>query len=64
MGEAVLRVVERTGRCTATAANPDTGRVDVDTLALLRSWGHEDFAVYAEVIEGGEIATGDVVTVT
>ncbi|MFP4406707.1 MOSC domain-containing protein [Rhodosalinus sp.] len=61
VGDAVLRVVERTGRCTATMANPETGRVDVDTLALLRSWGHEDFAVYAEVAEGGEIAAGDAV---
>lgn len=63
VGGAVLRVVERTGRCTATTANPDTGRVDADTLALLRTWGHEDFAVYAEVMESGEIAAGDTVTV-
>jgi hypothetical protein len=63
VGGAVLRVVERTGRCTATTANPDTGRVDVDTLALLRTWGHEDFAVYAEVVEGGGIAAGDTVTI-
>jgi hypothetical protein len=62
IGRAVLRVVERTGRCSATTANPETGRADVDTLALLRSWGHEDFAVYAEVVEGGEIAPGDAVT--
>ncbi|WP_273522796.1 MOSC domain-containing protein [Rhodosalinus sediminis] len=59
VGAARLRVVERTGRCRATTANPETGRVDVDTLALLREWGHEDFAVYAEVVEGGEIAVGD-----
>lgn len=62
VGATRLRVVERTGRCRATMANPETGRVDVDTLALLREWGHEDFAVYAEVVEGGAIALGDTVT--
>jgi uncharacterized protein YcbX len=63
VGGAILRVVERTGRCTATTANPETGRVDVDTLALLRTWGHEDFAVYAEVVVEGEVAAGDPVTI-
>ncbi|SDY51823.1 MOSC domain-containing protein [Citreimonas salinaria] len=59
IGSAILHVRERTGRCKATTANPETGRIDADTLGALKSWGHTDFAVYAEVIEDGEIATGD-----
>ena len=59
VGSAVLRVRERTDRCLATASNPDTGRRDADTLGTLDHWGHRDFSVRAEVIEGGEIRIGD-----
>jgi hypothetical protein len=41
-------------------ANPETGRRDADTLgALEEGWGHTDFGIYAEVIEGALIRTGD-----
>ena len=63
IGPAVLRVIERIERCKATMANPETGRRDADPLAALRSWGHQDFGVFAEVIEGGRIAQGDRVRV-
>jgi uncharacterized protein YcbX len=63
IGGAVLRVTERTDRCAATTANPDTGKRDADTLAALRSWGHEDFSVRAQVIAGGSVALGDTVKV-
>ncbi len=59
IGSAVLRVRERTDRCSATTANPETGKRDADTLAALKHWGHMDFSVRAEVIEGGEIRPGD-----
>lgn len=60
LGTARLRVTERIGRCSATQANPDTGRRDAETLrALEAGWGHEDFGVYAEVIADGEVALGD-----
>jgi uncharacterized protein YcbX len=59
VGGAVLEVRERIGRCKATMANPETGARDVDTLALLRSWDHQEFGVYAEVVEGGRVAVGD-----
>jgi uncharacterized protein YcbX len=59
IGDAVLEVRERITRCKATAANPETGARDVDTLALLRSWDHQDFGVYARVVEGAEISVGD-----
>ena len=62
IGAALLRVVERTGRCLATHANPETGRRDVDVLRTLDHWGHGDFSVRAEVIEGGVIRPGDPVS--
>lgn len=59
IGGAVLRVRERTGRCAATTANPETGQRDTDTLGALSHWGHQDFSVRAEVIESGSIRPGD-----
>ncbi len=59
VGDTVLKVHERIERCLHTAANPKTGTRDADTLGALRDgWDHQDFGVYAEVIEGGEIALG------
>lgn len=59
LGDAVLEVVERITRCTATTVNPETGAVEGNTLAALEAgYGHQDFGVYARVIEGGEIALG------
>ena len=64
VGEAELRVRERITRCKATCANPDTGKIDTDTLGALRSgWDHEDFGVYAEVTGGGRVAVADPVVV-
>jgi uncharacterized protein len=60
IGGAVLRVRERITRCKATTVNPETGRVDADTLAALEAgWGHQDFGIYAEVVAGGAVAVGD-----
>lgn len=62
IGDAVLRIEERITRCKATTANPETGRIDADTLAaLFTHYGHRDFGVYARVIHGGQIAKGDMV---
>lgn len=62
IGEATLKVRERTTRCLATTANPDTGQRDEDTLATLKSLGHQDFGVYAEVSLGGRVALNDTVS--
>lgn len=62
IGDAVLRGMQPITRCRATEANPETGRRDADTLGTLRTWDHQDFGVYAEVIEGGTIAPGAEVT--
>lgn len=59
IGAARLVVRERITRCKATTANPETGLIDANTLgALEKHYGHRDFGVFAEVIEGGPIATG------
>ncbi len=59
VGDALLRGVERTDRCPATMANPETGARDVPTVMALREgWGHKDFSIRCEVIEGGEISEG------
>ncbi|MGR3342290.1 MAG: MOSC domain-containing protein, partial [Paracoccaceae bacterium] len=64
IGSVVLMVRERIVRCLATAANPDTGYRDADTLgALKHGWGHTDFGVYAEVLSSGEVAIGDSIEV-
>ena len=60
IGSATLLVRARIERCLATAANPDTGHRDADTLgALQKGWGHTDFGVYAEVLSSGEVVLGD-----
>jgi hypothetical protein len=60
IGQAVLRIEERITRCTATKVNPDSGKTDADTLSALEAaFGHQDFGVYATVIAGGMVATGD-----
>lgn len=60
IGEAVLRIEERITRCLATTVNPLTGDRDADTLgALEAAYGHQDFGVYAVVVEGGALSLGD-----
>lgn len=59
IGGAVLRIEERAARCLNVQANPETGRRDLDVLAALDSWGHQDFSVLATVTQGGEVRVGD-----
>lgn len=64
IGKARLEVVERITRCKATTANPETGRIDADTLTALETgYGHADFGVFALVRQGGEIRCGDAVEI-
>ena len=64
IGGAVFAVHERIERCMHTTANPNTGERDADTLGALKDgWDHQDFGVYTEVLEGGDIALGDKVSV-
>ncbi|MEO1198460.1 MAG: MOSC N-terminal beta barrel domain-containing protein [Pseudomonadota bacterium] len=54
-----LEIVERTERCAATRANPNTGDRDIDIpRELMRLFGHDDFGVYATVSAPGTLAVG------
>lgn len=60
IGTAELKITERIVRCLATAANPETGKRDADTLGTLNTrFGHQDFGIYATVTCSGAIAVGD-----
>ena len=60
IGGAVLKIEERIERCSATTVDPETGRPNAPTLvALNQHFGHQDFGVYAGVVESGPIAVGD-----
>jgi hypothetical protein len=59
IGPARLQVFARTQRCEATNVDPGTGARDMAIPAhLQRTWGHEDFGIYAKVVTGGEVAVG------
>jgi uncharacterized protein YcbX len=59
IGEARLSVFARTTRCEATNVDPARGVRDMAVPAhLQRTWGHQDFGIYAKVVTGGEISIG------
>ena len=59
-----LKVIKRIVRCAATDVDPATGIRDLTIpKTLMQSVGHADCGVYAEVVTGGGIATGDAVTI-
>jgi uncharacterized protein YcbX len=63
--DARLRVVERIVRCAAVNVDPVTAARNMNIPhALMRTFGHADCGVYARVLEGGRIASGNEVVVT
>jgi uncharacterized protein YcbX len=57
-----LKVVKRIVRCAATEVDPDTAMRDLPIpRVLMDTYGHANCGVYAEVIEGGEIAAGNTI---
>jgi uncharacterized protein YcbX len=57
-------VLKRIVRCAATEVDPDTGIRDLEIpRTLMKTYGHADCGVYAEVIAGGPIAIGDTVAI-
>lgn len=60
LGGARLRVFKRIVRCAATEVNLATGERDAEPPKVLRQhFGHADLGVFAEVLEGGQVAVGD-----
>jgi uncharacterized protein len=71
IGGAVVAVRGLVGRCLVTGQDPDTGRMDIDTLGALRSYrrGPETgealpFGVWGDVVQPGQVALNDVVEPT
>ncbi len=62
IGSVRLKIVKRTKRCPATEVDLTTGERDMNVPGLLQeNYSHKDMGIYAEVLEGGVIAPGDVV---
>ena len=60
IGDTVLKVEAKIGRCTATNVNLKTGRPDMDLPAELRkAYGHTHCGIYLNVETGGQISIGD-----
>lgn len=63
IGTARAIVSLKTRRCAATEVNPRTVQRDLPVPRLLQQhYGHTDLGVYAEIIEGGTITCGDVIS--
>jgi len=59
-GSARLRVISPITRCAATQVNLATATRDLDIVGtLMRAFGHNIMGIYAEVIDGGDLAVGD-----
>ncbi len=70
VGEAVVLVHEKVGRCSVTTRDPDTGERDLDTLGAIGAYRKDvptveprPFGVWCEVVEPGRVAVGDAVEV-
>jgi uncharacterized protein len=63
IGDARLKVVKRIVRCAAVNVDPETAQRDLAIPpALQRQLGHADCGIYAEVVTGGTISVGDVIS--
>lgn len=63
IGGATLEVIDPIRRCAATCVNPTTAERDLKIPTfLMESYGHMNTGIYARVIDGGEIAAGDEVS--
>lgn len=60
-----LKITQRIFRCAATNVDPATARRDLDLPGtLMRTFGHTDCGIFAEIEQGGLIADGDSVRIT
>jgi uncharacterized protein YcbX len=64
LGPVRVQAFARTQRCAAPDVDPETGARDMAVPATLaRTWGHQDFGIYARVVVGGALAAGAAVAV-
>src|SRR5262249_3204502 len=64
VGGTRLRIVKRITRCAAVNVDPELAARDMEIPnMLMRRLGHNECGIYAEVVEGGEIAVGDTISV-
>ena len=62
--EVRLKVLKRIERCAATNVDPATGDRDLMIpRALMRAYDHTDCGIYAAVLAGGVVRTGDAISV-
>ena len=60
LGDAELRVVAPVGRCAAIDVDPETAVRGPHYLPIMeKAFGHTDLGIFAEVLTGGQINTGD-----
>ncbi|MEJ0078823.1 MAG: MOSC domain-containing protein [Alphaproteobacteria bacterium] len=60
VGPVRLKGLKRITRCAAINVDPDTGVRDLTIpTTLMQNFDHMDCGIYARVIEGGDIAAGD-----
>jgi uncharacterized protein YcbX len=63
IGDARLTVVKRIVRCAAVNVDPTTAERDLNLpQTMMRSLGHADCGIYAEVVADGRITAGDAIT--
>jgi uncharacterized protein YcbX len=63
IGDVRLRVTEPVGRCAAIDVDPQTAIRGPHYLPMMKeNLGHSDLGIFAEVLTGGTIAQGDMVT--
>jgi MOSC domain-containing protein len=66
VGDATIRVVGDVGRCVVTSRDPDSGEIDLPTLAALAGYRREGvneplpFGVVASVVAPGRVRVGDI----
>jgi len=60
LGDAELRIVAPVGRCAAIDVDPETAVRGPHYLPVMeQAFGHTDLGIFAEILTGGQVNTGD-----
>ena len=64
IGSVTITGYVRTERCAATNVNPETASRDINIpLHLKQAFGHVDMGIYADVVTGGTMHEGDILSI-